>query len=410
MEHYDELEIRSHQERTAALIPAIRAQVAHARAHAPAFAEILKNVDPEELDDLSALATVPVTRKSRILALQQDSPPFGGLVASGMDAVARVFQSPGPIYEPEGRQSDYWRFARALFAAGVRPGDLVHNAFSYHFTPAGAMLEGGAAALGCPVFPAGVGQTELQARAAAHLHPKAYVGTPSFLSILFDKAEELELDLSSLACALVSGEALTPAIRDRMAQRGLRVRQAYASADLGLIAYESIVGQGLICDEGVFVEIVRPGSDQPVAEGEVGEVVVTTLNPTYPLIRFGTGDLSAVLPGTSPCGRTNTRIRGWMGRADQSTKVRGLFVHPEQIAKVLERHPVLVRARLEVTRTAQGQDELMLRCETTGRDQRIATQAADTFRELCKLRSAVELVSPGTLPNDGKVIDDRREH
>lgn len=409
MEYYDELETRPHDERMAALLPAIRAQVAHARAHAPAFARLLKEVDPAALDDLSALGALPVTRKPRVIASQQESPPFGGLVAVEMAAVARVFQSPGPVYEPEGRQPDYWRFARALFAAGVRQGDLVHNAFSYHFTPAGAMVEAGAAALRCPVFPAGVGQTELQVRAIADLGPRAYVGTPSFLGILFDKADQLGLELSSMACALVSGEALSATVRDQMAQRGVQVRQAYATADLGLIAYESVAGEGLICDEGIVVEIVRPGSDQPVAAGEVGEVVVTTLNPTYPLIRFGAGDLSAILPGSSPCGRTNTRIRGWLGRADQSTKVRGMFVHPEQIATVLERHRELTRGRLEVARNEQGQDELLLRCEASHRDDDIASRAADTFRELSKLRCVIELVSPGTLPNDGKVIDDQRE-
>ena len=407
MEFYDQLETRSAPERHAALVAALREQVAHARALAPAYARILAEVDPEAVADLSALALIPVTRRSRLLALQRDLPPFGGLVPTPLDQVARVFQSPGPLYEPEGRQPDYWRFARALHAAGVRRGDLIHNAFSHHFTPAGAMLEGGAAALGCPLFPAGPGQSELQVRAIGDLRPRVYVGTPSFLAILIDKAVEIGRDISSLGRALVSGEAIAPGLRERLVSRGIELYQAYASADLGLIAYESSAHEGLICDEGVYVEIVRPGTDQPVPDGEVGEVVVTSLNPLYPLIRFGTGDLSAVLPGVSPCGRSNRRIRGWLGRADQSTKVCGLFLHPEQVAAVLARHPALLRARLEVSRRGD-QDLLTLRCEVAENEDGLAERVAGTLRDICMLPGEVLLLPAGSLANDGKVVDDQR--
>jgi len=407
VEFYDQLETRSAPERHAALVAALREQVAHARALAPAYARILAEVDPEAVADLSALALIPVTRRSRLLALQRDLPPFGGLVPTPLDQVARVFQSPGPLYEPEGRQPDYWRFARALHAAGVRRGDLIHNAFSHHFTPAGAMLEGGAAALGCPLFPAGPGQSELQVRAIGDLRPRVYVGTPSFLAILIDKAVEIGRDISSLGRALVSGEAIAPGLRERLVSRGIELYQAYASADLGLIAYESSAHEGLICDEGVYVEIVRPGTDQPVPDGEVGEVVVTSLNPLYPLIRFGTGDLSAVLPGVSPCGRSNRRIRGWLGRADQSTKVCGLFLHPEQVAAVLARHPALLRARLEVSRRGD-QDLLTLRCEVAENEDGLAECVAGTLRDICMLPGEVLLLPAGSLANDGKVVDDQR--
>jgi len=407
VEFYDQLETRSAPERHAALVAALREQVAHARALAPAYARILAEVDPEAVADLSALALIPVTRRSRLLALQRDLPPFGGLVPTPLDQVARVFQSPGPLYEPEGRQPDYWRFARALHAAGVRRGDLIHNAFSHHFTPAGAMLEGGAAALGCPLFPAGPGQSELQVRAIGDLRPRVYVGTPSFLAILIDKAVEIGRDISSLGRALVSGEAIAPGLRERLVSRGIELYQAYASADLGLIAYESSAHEGLICDEGVYVEIVRPGTDQPVPDGEVGEVVVTSLNPLYPLIRFGTGDLSAVLPGVSPCGRSNRRIRGWLGRADQSTKVCGLFLHPEQVAAVLARHPALLRARLEVSRRGD-QDLLTLRCEVAENEDGLAERVAGTLRDICMLPGEVLLLPAGSLANDGKVVDDQR--
>ena len=328
-EHFDTLETRAPELREREQLAALRRQVAHARAHAPAFAQILAGVDADALTSRDALARLPVTRKSDLLELQKADRPFGGLAATRWGEARRVFASPGPIYEPEGRQPDYWRLARALFAAGFRAGDLVHNCFSYHLTPAGSMLETGAHALGCTVFPGGTGQTELQVQAMAELRPVGYVGTPSFLKIILEKADEQRIALPSLTRALLSGEAFPPSLRDALAARGIAGYQVYATADLGVIAYESPAREGLIVDEGVLVEIVRPGTGDPVREGEVGEVVVTALaNTDYPLIRFGTGDLSALLPGRSPCGRSNMRIKGWMGRADQTTKVKGMFVHP----------------------------------------------------------------------------------
>jgi phenylacetate-CoA ligase len=320
-----------------------------------------------------------------------------------------VFASPGPIYEPGYATSDFWRLARALYAGGFRRGDLVHNSFSYHLTPAGMMLESGAHALGCVVIPAGVGQTELQLQTIVDLGPQAYVGTPSFLKILLDRADEQKLDISSIAKALVSGEALPPPLRDGFSDRGIRVQQCYATADLGLIAYESVAAEGLIIDEGVYLEIVRPGSGDLVKDGEVGEVVVTPLGPEYPLIRFATGDLSAFMPGASPCGRSNRRIKGWMGRADQTAKVRGMFIHPQQVNKVVKRHPEIIRARLLVDWVDQA-DEITLRCETASRDDSLLAAIAESIRDICKLRGAVEIHEPGTLPNDGKVIDDIRNY
>ncbi|MDX1529714.1 MAG: AMP-binding protein, partial [Gammaproteobacteria bacterium] len=322
--HYDNLETRDPNEREQAQFAALREQLQNAKRNAPGFAKLLKDVDPAAITDREALATLPVLRKSELLERQKADPPFGGLAAIPVARACRVFASPGPIYEPEGTGEDYWRLARALFAAGVREGDLIHNTFAYHFTPAGVMLESGARALGCPVVPAGVGQTELQVQSIAHLKPAAYVGTPSFLNIILDKAAEMKADVSSITKGLVSGEALPPSLRAQLKSRGVDVLQCYASADLGLIAYESEAKEGLIIEEGVIVEIVRPGTGDPVPDGEVGEVVVTTLTAEYPLIRFGTGDLSAVMPGMSPCGRSNMRIKGWMGRADQTTKVKGM--------------------------------------------------------------------------------------
>lgn len=406
---YDELETRSPEAREAALMAALARQVAHARARAPAFAASLKEVDPATVTSREALARLPVLRKAELSAHQGKSPPFGGLAAVGPGQLTRVFQSPGPIYEPESGRPDYWRFARALYAAGFRRGDIIHNCFSYHFTPAGSMVDTGAHLLGCGVFPAGPGQLELQVRAIADIRPDGYVGTPSFLKMILDKAAETGVDTASLHCALVSGEALPGSLRDEFAERGVAVLQCYATADLGLIAYESEAREGLIVDEGVIVEIVRPGTGDPVPAGEVGEVLVTTLNPDYPLIRFATGDLSAVLPGTSPCGRTNQRIRGWMGRADQTTKVRGMFVHPSQVAAVAARHPEIGRFRLVVDRV-QHNDVMTLRCEAGERPAGLAEAVAASVRELCRLRGEVELVDPGTLPNDGKVIDDIRTY
>ena len=321
----------------------------------------------------------------------------------------RVFASPGTLYEPEGTRRDYWRVARAMYAAGIRPGELVHNAFSYHFVPAGSMMESGAHALGCTVFPGGTGQTEQQVQAIAELRPQAYAGTPSFLKIIVEKAASMGIPLPSMRRALVSGEAFPPSLRDWLAERGIHAYQCYATADLGLIAYETEAREGLVLDEGVIVEIVRPGTGDPVPEGEVGELVVTTLNPDYPLIRFGTGDLSAVLPGTCPTGRTHTRIKGWMGRADQTTKVRGMFVHPGQIAEVVRRFPEVLKARL-VVGGEMANDHMTLRLESTSADPGLADRVGEAVRDVTKLRGTIELAPPGSLPNDGKVIEDTRTY
>ncbi|UDF35243.1 UNVERIFIED_ORG: AMP-binding protein [Shinella sp. XGS7] len=412
---YDALETRGADEREAALMAALPAQIAHAQAHAPAFAGLLQGVEAARIASRAALASLPVTRKSELLARQQAAraaggDAFGGFSAIGWGAARRVFQSPGTLYEPEGQRGDYWRVARALHAAGMRAGELLHNSFSYHLTPAGSMMETGAHALGCTVFPGGVGNTELQLQAMAELRPQGYVGTPSFLKILLDKAEEAGQRLS-IAKALVSGEAFPPSLRDWLGQRGVSGYQCYATADIGLIAYETPAREGLVIDEGVIVEIVRPGSGEPVPEGEVGEVVVTTLNPDYPLIRFGTGDLSAVLPGSCPTGRSNTRIKGWMGRADQSAKVRGMFVHASQVAELLRRFPgQLGRARL-VVEGEMAQDRMTLKVELAGAaPEGLADQLAGALRDITKLRSEVELLPAGSLPNDGRVIEDARKY
>jgi len=405
---FDARETRNPEARELDLMMRLPAQIAHARSRSPWFASALADIDPAGIASRDALATLPVLRKHALIALQKRQPPFGGLAAAGWGALGRVFASPGPIYEPEGRSTDYWRTARALFAAGMRAGELVHNSFSYHMTPGGWMLEAGARALGCTVFPGGVGQTEQQVQAMVDLQPQAYVGTPSFLRILLDKADELGLKIPSLTKALVSGEAFLPPVREAFAQRGIVGYQCYATADLGLIAYETPAREGLVVDEDVILEIVRPGTGEPVPAGEVGEVVVTLFNADYPLVRFGTGDLSAVLPGASPCGRTNTRIKGWMGRADQTTKIKGMFVHPEQVAAVARRHPEIARARLVVT-NPDSSDLMTLHCEAAVQDG-LAAAIADSLRELTKLRGEVSLVAAGSLPNDGKVIDDQRKY
>jgi phenylacetate-CoA ligase len=404
-EHFDALETRDPERRERELMAKLPAQVARAKA-APYFAESLKDIDAATVTSRAALAQLPVIRKHRLIELQKAARPFGGLVATARAGLARIYASPGPIYEPEGRGADYWRTARALFAAGIRPGALIHNSFSYHMTPGAWILEAGAHALGCAVFPGGVGQTEQQVQAMADLQPDAYVGTPSFLRILLEKADELGLAVPSLKKALVSGEAFLPPVRDALRARGVEGFQAYATADIGTIAYESAAREGLIVDEDIILEIVRPGTGDPLAEGEVGEVVVTTFNPDYPLIRFGTGDLSAVLPGASPCGRTNMRIRGWLGRADQTTKVKGMFVHPEQVDAVVKRHPEIRRARLVVT-NPDSSDAMTLQCEGAG-DAALAGVVADSLRELTKLRGEVIFVE--RLPNDGKVIEDARKY
>jgi phenylacetate-CoA ligase len=398
---FDDRETRSGDQRQAELAQRLPRQIAYAKQHTPAYAALPMDAD------LRDLATLPVTRKSDLIAAQAAAPPFGGFTARPLADVPRVFASPGPIHEPQGAGADPWRYARALHATGLRRGMLLHNCFAYHFTPAGMMLEEGARALGCPVFPAGPGNTESQARAAAHLAPTCYSGTPDFLKSILEAGDALGLDLFSLRLGHVTGGAFLPALRSFYADRGLTVRQSYGTADLGLIAYESEAGEGLICDEDVLVEIVRPGTGDPVPEGEVGEVLVTSFCATYPLIRFATGDLSAVLPGLSPCGRTNTRIKGWMGRADQAAKVRGMFVRPEQVSEVLRAHPGLGRARLVIGLDGT-RDTMLLRVETPVRDASLVQSLAAALQSVTRLRGHVELLEPGALPNDGKVIDDTR--
>ncbi|MHB1198338.1 MAG: phenylacetate--CoA ligase family protein [Polaromonas sp.] len=413
---FDALETRSRADRETALMAALPRQIAHAQTHSPAFAAILKNVDGQAINTRAALACLPVTRKHELLERQQAERQAGGNAFGGFSALSfganmpRVFASPGTIYEPEGTRKDYWRMARAMYAAGFRPGQLIHNCFSYHFVPAGSMMETGAHALGCSVFAGGTGQTEQQVQAMAELKPAGYIGTPSFLKIIVEKAAAMNLALPTVTKALVSGEAFPPSLRDWLAERGIAGYQCYASADLGLIAYETESREGLVLDEGVIIEIVRPGTGDAVAEGEVGELVVTTLNPDYPLIRFGTGDLSAMLPGTCPTGRTNARIKGWMGRADQTVKVRGMFVHPGQVDKIVKRFPEIARARLVVT-GEMASDQMTLKVETTcsGPDS-LAIKVAEAIRDVTKLRGQVEVVLPGSLPNDGKVIEDARSY
>ena len=411
--HYDTLESRSVEQREAALLAALPLQIAHARTASPAFADILAGIDPALITSRAGLATLPVTRKHELLERQQAGRArnvFGGFSTVGFGvAMPRVFSSPGPMYEPEGKRPDYWRMARAIHAAGFRSGELIHNCFSYHFVPAGSMMESGARALGCTVFPGGTGQTEQQVQAMADLKPAGYIGTPSFLKIIVEKAAEMNVSLPSVTRALVSGEAFTPSLCDWLAERGIAGYQCYATADLGLIAYETETRQGLVLDEGVMVEIVRPGTGDPVAEGEVGELVVTTLNPDYPLIRFGTGDLSAVLPGACPSGRTNTRIKGWMGRADQTTKVRGMFVHPAQVADVVRRFPEAIKARLVVS-GEMANDSMNLLVETSSAPEGLTKRIGDAIRDVTKLRATVQLCTPGSLPNDGKVIEDARSY
>jgi phenylacetate-CoA ligase len=409
MEYYDSLETQDQKARDQNLREALPVQIAHAKERSPYYAQLLADIDPEAIDSREALADLPVTRKSELQELQQSNMPFGGIATIEPGRATRIYQSPGPIYELEARRADYWRMARALFAAGFRAGDVVHNTFSYHFTPAGAMFESGARALGCAVFPAGVGQTELQVKAIADLQPGGYCGTPSFLKILLEKAAELKIGIASMERALVGGEALPPSLRSEFKQYGLTVYQCYGTADLGLIAYDSEALEGMIADEGVIIEIVRPGTGDPVAEDEVGEVVVTTYNPEYPLIRFATGDLSMLLPGVSPCGRTNLRIKGWMGRADQTTKVKGMFIKPSQVADVLKRHPEVLKGRLVVD-SQDHQDIMMLKCEVEQPPEGLADALVDSIREVCKLRGAVTFVDAGSLPNDGKVIDDIRTY
>jgi phenylacetate-CoA ligase len=414
VEHFDTLETRDPELRERAIFATVPAQLAYAKANTTAYARLLHDIDPASVTSRVALARLPVIRKSELVELQKAERPFGGFSASGWGIASQrarfVFASPGPLYEPEGDVANYWRLARALFAAGFRAGDLVHNCFSYHFTPGGAMLESGALALGCTVFRGGTGQTEQQVQAMAELRSDGYVGTPSFLKIILEKADEQNIALPSLKRALVSGEAFPPALRDTLGARGIAAYQVYASADVGTIAYESESREGLIVDEGALIEIVRPGTGDPLVVGEVGEVVVTLLaNTDYPLIRFGTGDMSAVLPGVSPCGRTNMRIKGWLGRADQTTKVKGMFVHPSQVAAVTRRHPEILRARLVVD-NPEGNDRMTLHVEIAGNASSNAESIVATMRDVTKLRGEVSFHTPDDLANDGKVIDDIRKY
>jgi phenylacetate-CoA ligase len=405
-DHYDSLETREPAARERDLFARLPEAIARAMA-APGWARQLAGVDPKSVASRQALAALPVLRKSELIARQREAPPFGGFNATPPGRMKRLMMSPGPIFEPEGYASDWWGAARALHAAGFRPGDIVHNCFAYHLTPGGFILESGAHALGCAVIPGGVGNTEQQLEAIAHFRPTGYIGTPDFLKILLDAAEKAGKDAGSIRRALVSAAALPDSLREELGRRGVAVLQCYATADLGIISYESEAREGMIVNETLIVEIVRPGSGDPVPDGEVGEVVVTSFNADYPMIRLATGDLSAAMPGASPCGRTNMRIRGWMGRADQTTKVKGMFVRPEQVAELTRRHPSLGRVRLVVTREAE-QDAMTLSAECAAPEAGLADAVGATLQAVTKLKGAVRIVAPGTLPNDGKVIADER--
>jgi phenylacetate-CoA ligase len=412
-DYLDALETRNPQSRELALMTRLPQLVAQAQA-AAGWAARLQGVTAADIKSRGALAQLPVTRKSDLHALQRQNLPFGGLTTTVPSQLQRIFMSPGPIFDPEGRSPDWWRFARPMVAAGLRPGHLIQNCFSYHFTPAAFMVEGAAARLGCVIIPAGSGQTEMQVQAITELRPDAYIGTPSFLKIIIEKALELNADISSIQRALVGAEALPPSLRAWLQDHGVPlVLQMYASADIGNIAYESVsdgqLNPGMVVDEDIILEIVRPGTGDPVAEGEVGEVIVTSFNPDYPLIRFATGDMSAILPGISPCGRTNTRIRGWLGRADQTTKVKGMFVHPSQVADIIRRHPQISKARLVVT-GEMANDAMTLQCETGSSDDALKTAIIGSIRDITKLRGDVMFVATGSLANDGKVIDDARKY
>jgi phenylacetate-CoA ligase len=404
---YDSLEIRQPAAREREQFAQMPATIAHAMS-APGWARHLAGADAKAINSRADLAKLPVLRKADLVAMQKEVPPFGGLNVTPVANVKRLLMSPGPIFEPEGAAGDWWGAARALFAAGFRKGDIVHNSFAYHLTPGGFILESGAHALGCAVIPGGVGNTEQQLEAIAHYKPTGYVGTPDFLKILLDTAEKSGKDASSLKRGMVSGAALPASLRDELGRRGVAVLQCYATAELGVIAYESEAREGMIVNETVIVEIVRPGTGDPVSEGEVGEVVVTSFNRDYPMIRLATGDLSALMPGVSPCGRTNARIKGWMGRADQTAKVKGMFVHPKQIAEVAARHPELKRVRLVVDRAAE-QDTMMLLAECAPADPALEAAVAATLQSITKLKGSVKLMAPGTLPNDGKLIADERK-
>jgi phenylacetate-CoA ligase len=401
---FDELETRSSDQRAADLAKALPHQIARAKSLS-GFANALANVDPAMIDSPSALAGLPVLRKSELGAAQKANGPLGGFADLANPNIAHVFQSPGPIYEPGGVTSDWFRFGRVLHAVGIGADDIVQNCFSYHLTPAGMMFESGARAVGAKVLPAGVGQTAMQVRAAVDIGTTAYAGTPDYLKIILDKAEEMGEKLT-ITKATVGGGALFPSLRQEYADRGITCLQGYGTADLGSIAYESDAMEGMIIDEGVIVEIVTPGTGIPVAPGEVGEVVVTTLNPDYPLIRFATGDLSAVMTGQSPCGRTNTRIKGWMGRADQTAKIKGMFVRPEQVAALVAKHDDISKARVIATRSGE-MDVMTVQIESAGGD---SDAYGASVADALKLKGIVEIVAPGSLPKDGIVIEDRRKY
>jgi phenylacetate-CoA ligase len=405
-EHYDKLETRSADAREADLMARLPALVAAAM-QAPGWRQHLQGVDPAAVNSREALAKLPVLRKSALPAMQKALPPFAGFVPAAVSSFGRLFTSPGPIFEPEGIGKDSWRAARALFAAGFRPGDIVLNTFSYHMTPGGFILDSAARALGCPVIPAGPGQTDMQLEMIAHLKPVAYTGTPDFLKILLDAAQAANSDVSCIRRAVVSGAAFPPSLQTEVKSRGVDAYQTYATADMGVIAYESSAREGMIANEDVLVEIVRPGTGDPVAEGDVGEIVVTSFNEHHPWIRLATGDLSAVMKDASPCGRTNLRIKGWMGRADQTAKIKGMFVRPEQIAELSKQHPALQRLRLVVTRENE-QDAMTLRAESANGGADLSEKVAATLQAVTKLKGKVELVAVGSLPNDGKVISDER--
>jgi phenylacetate-CoA ligase len=407
-DHYDALETRERLARENDLFGRLPDAIALAMT-APGWANHLAGVDPRKITSRRMLASLPVLRKSDLLRLQQDNPPFGGFAVIAPGKAKRLLMSPGPIFEPEGQGEDPAQAARALFAAGMRADDILHNSFSYHLTPGAYLLEAGAHALGCAVIPGGVGNTEQQLDAIAHYQPSGYVGTPDFLKILLDAAAKGGKDASSIKRGLVSGAALPPSLREELGARGVAVLQCYATAELGVIAYESEAREGMICNEGLIVEIVRPGTGDPVPEGEVGEVVATSFNPDYPMVRLATGDLSAVLAGQSPCGRTNMRIKGWMGRADQTTKVKGMFVHPGQVAEVARRHPELGRVRLAVGREGE-QDVMVLHAECATPSDAFEQTIAETLQSVTKIRGRVQLAAPGSLPNDGKVIADERTY
>jgi phenylacetate-CoA ligase len=407
-EHFDARETRNPAERGRDLFERLPGLIAAAM-RAPGWRAHLGNVDPAAINSPEALARLPVMRKGELPAQQKARPPFGGLLPDPSHAFARLFTSPGPIYEPEGRHDDAWRSARGLFAAGFRLGDVVLNTFSYHLTPGGFILDAGARAVGCAVIPAGPGNTEQQLDLIEHLRPVAYCGTPDFLKILLDAGDRAGRPVESIRKAVVSGAAFPPSLQAEIRDRGIGAFQIYATADLGCVAYETPAREGLVVSEDVLLEIVRPGTGEPVAAGEVGEVVVTSFDHHHPWIRLALGDLSAVMPGASPCGRTNTRIRGWMGRADQTTKVKGMFVRPEQVAEVGRRHAELGRLRLVVTRSSET-DAMTLKAESRSRDAALAQAVGETLRAVTKLGGAVELLDPGSLPNDGKVIDDARSY